>query len=48
MHLKSRVLILDEPTRARPKETSRLGEWKVSLILMDNREWRDLFDELNW
>ena len=22
--------------------------WKVRLILMENREWRDLFDELNW
>ena len=22
--------------------------WKAELILMENREWRDLFDALNW
>jgi predicted GIY-YIG superfamily endonuclease len=22
--------------------------WKVKLILMENRGWRDLFEELNW
>ncbi len=22
--------------------------WKVKLILMENPEWRDLFEELNW